>query len=302
MKVRHYVIAAAAMAFGTSAAHAECRLTSFRVANGQVFARYDPFEGSANPVNVPLDSSGNADCRGDRLRLTLEADPSTPFALDGTIQLRSAGDTLQAKLGDSSGRPINSAFSGGRPSASLQLGATGDIRSGDLTLILPPGQQVPPGTYTARLIATAQIIGDQGQQGASTETSFSISVTVVPAVGLAAGSDTVLDLGTIRDGDSAQRPVSFRAYANTGYRLTLSSDHDFALTLDGSKKGARIAYVPMLGQQEVNPGPGGIAFADPGSSGFRKHDLNVKVPHVGRPPAGAYSDYIPVEISADIAG
>lgn len=302
MRVLQYAAAAAAVAFGASAAHAECNLTSFQVSNGEVFGRYDPFEASASPVTVPVRSSGSGDCQGDRVQLTLEADPSTPFALDGTIELRSGGDTLQAKLGDSSGRPINSLFAGGRPNASLRLGAAGDVRSGDLTLILPPGQQVPPGTYSARLIATAKITENDGGEGATRETPFGISVTVVPAVGLAAGSDTTLDLGTIHDGGSAQQPVRFRAYANTGYRLTLSSDHDFALTLNGRKNGARIDYVPVLGQHQVNPDGTGIPFADPGSNGFRRHALNVNVPHVGRPPAGTYSDYITVEISADVAG
>lgn len=302
MRVSHYAIAAAALAFGTSAAEAACTLTSFQIGNGQVFGSYDPFEATSNPVNVPIESSGSGGCAGDRVQLTLEADPSTPFAVNGTIQLQSGGDTLLAKLGDSSGRPINSLFSGGRSSASLSLGATGDIRSGDLKLILPPGQQVPPGTYSARLIATATVSDGNGGKSTESRAPFGIWVTVVPAVGLAAGSSTTLDLGTIHDGGSAQRPVSFRAYANTGYRLTLSSDNNFALTQNGARNGARIAYVPMLGQKEVTPSAAGTFFADPGSKGSREHMLNVTVPHVGRPPAGTYSDYITVEISADVAG
>jgi hypothetical protein len=302
MKVFCYAIAAVALAFGATAANATCTLTSFEISNGQVFASYDPFEASASPVAVPLRSSGSGDCAGDSVGLKLEADPSTPFAVDGTIQLRSGSYTLVARLGDSSGRPLTSLFSGGRANASLRLGATGEIRSGDLTLILSPGQQVPPGTYSARFIATAAVRNNDGGENAARQTPFGISVVVVPAVGLAAGSSTTLDLGTIHDGGSAQQPVSFRAYANTGYRLTLTSDNDFALTLNGAKKGARIDYVPVLGQKQVTPGAAGIPFSDPGGAGSREHVLNVSIPHVGRPPAGTYGDYITVEISADVAG
>jgi hypothetical protein len=230
MSIFRYVLAAAALAFGGGGANAACTLTSIRVSNGQVFGSYDPFEAAAHPVTVPLESSGAGTCAGDHVQLTLEADLSTPFALDGTIQLRSGGNTLLARLGDSSGRPVNNLFSGGRSSASLRLGATGDIRLGDLTLILPPGQQVPPGTYSARLIATAVIKDDESGKESSRAAPFGIPVRVVPAVGLAAGSSTMLDLGTLRDGGSAQQPVSFRAYANTGYRITISSDQFFLLT------------------------------------------------------------------------
>lgn len=302
MRLFCYALVAAAMALGGSAANAACTLTSFEVANGQIFATYDPFDSSANPVSARLSSSGTGDCAGDRVDLTLEADPSTPFAVDGTIQLRAGSYTLVARLGDSTGRALGNLFSGGRANASLHLGATGEIRAGDLTLILAPGQQVPPGVYSARLIATATVQGDDGQDGAARQTPFGISVTVVPAVGLAAGSNTTLDLGTIHDGGSAQEPVSFRAYANTAYRLTLTSDHDFALTQNGTKNGARIAYVPMLGQQAVTPDAAGIPFGDPGAAGSRRHVLNVNVPHVGRAPAGTYGDYITVEITADVAG
>jgi len=284
------------------AAQAECRLSSFRVANGEVFAQYDPFEASSSPTAVDLDSSGSTDCRNDRVRITLEADPSTPFALDGTIQLRSGGDILQARLGDSNGRPTNSLFSSGTPSALLRFGASGDVREGDLKLVLPPGQRVPPGIYTARLVATAQVIGDDGERGQTREASFGISVTVRPAVGLAAGTDTTLNLGVLHDGSTASDPVRFLAYANTGYNLRLTSDHDFAMTLDGRNNTPRIGYVPVLDRHDVEQGAPGVAFGEPGSSGFRVHRINVRVPQLARRPAGLYRDFITVEISANIGG
>jgi hypothetical protein len=283
------------------AANAECRLDTFQISNGQVFAQYDPFEATSTPTSVPLNSTGNSDCRNANVRITLAADPSTPFALDGAIRLRSGADVLEARLGDSNGHVTNSLFSSGTPSALLRFGTAGDVRQGDLRLVLPPGQRVPPGVYTARLIATAQVVDDNGDEGAPRSATFAISVTVRPIVGLAAGTDTTLNLGILRTGDTAENPVRFLAYANTGYRLRLSSDHDFAMTLNGRSNAPSIAYVPVLDRQDVGAS-NDVEFADPGFLGFRIHKLNVRVPQLDRRPAGVYRDYITVEISANVAG
>jgi hypothetical protein len=185
----------------TTAANAECRLDSFTVSDGQIVAEYDPFEAAANPVPLTLRSSGNADCTDQRVRLTIEPDPSAPFAVDGGIRLESGGDTLDAQISDTSGRAAPSRFAGrAAPGALLRLGSGGEVRDGDLYLQLPSGQRVPPGVYRARLVVVAQPLLRDGSEGEAVRGAFDISVRVMPAVGLAAGSDTTLDHGTIESG------------------------------------------------------------------------------------------------------
>ncbi len=292
---------AGAMLIFAQAANAECRLDVFDVASGQISARYDPFEALEPPISVAISSSGTGDCADQRIRLSVEPDPSMPFSVGNSIGLQFGSGTLEARLTDGNGRRIPDGRSAGGD-AFLRLGSSGAARDGDLRLQIPAGQRVSPGVYTARLVLVVEPVGQDGRRSQPIRSPFNISVTVLPVVGLAAGSDTRIDLGTIQSGSTAQRPVSFRAYANTGYSLQFVSDNEFNLTLDGRRDGARIAYVPVLGGQEFNPGARGPSFADPGMQGYREHRLNVRVPQLGQRPAGVYRDYITVEITATVGG
>jgi hypothetical protein len=294
---------AASLAATCATAHAECNLSQLDIANGNLTANYDPFDPTQSPVTVSIRSIGNADCSNQRVMLSIEADVTTPSAVNGSeIILSSGADNLTARLTGPNGRAATGKFAGGSPTALLSLGSTGDVRSGDLVLTLAAGQRVPPGLYAARLKVIATPLLADGGNGQPFSSIADVLVNVLPSVGLAVGSDTTIDLGTIKDGAKGSEPIKFQAYGNTGYELAFESDNDFALVQNGQKDGARIEYVATLENKDIDPDVLGVTFSDPGSSGFRNHRLNVRVPTVGRPPAGTYRDYITVKISANVAG
>jgi hypothetical protein len=285
-------IVIAALFLATSAtAHAECNLAQFDIANGNLTANYDPFDAAQSPITVSIRSTGNADCANQRVMLSIEADVSTPTAVNGS----------EIVLTGPNGRAATGRFAAGSPTALLSLGSGGDVRSGDLLLSLRAGQRVPPGLYTARLKVIATPLQSDGSNGQPFASSADVLVNVLPSVGLAVGSETTIDIGTITDGAKGTEPIKFQAYGNTGYELAFESDNGFALVQNGKKDGARIEYVATLENKDIDPDALGVTFSDPGNSGFRNHRLNVRVPTVGRPPAGTYSDYITVKISANVA-
>jgi hypothetical protein len=297
-------IAMTALLAATSAtAHAECSLAQFDIANGNLTANYDPFDAAQSPVTVSIRSIGNADCANQRVMLSIEADVTTPSAVNGSeILLSSGADNLTAQLTGPNGRAAAGRFAAGSPTALLLLGSAGDVRSGDLLLSLRAGQRVPPGLYTARLKVIATPLLPDGSNGQPFSSIADILINVMPSVGLAVGSETTIDIGTISDGAKGSEPIKFQAYGNTGYELTFESDNGFALVQNGRKDGARIDYIATLENKDIDPDALGVSFSDPGNSGFRNHRLNVRVPTVGRRPAGTYSDYITVKISANVAG
>lgn len=294
---------AATLAATSATAHAECNLSQFDIANGNLAANYDPFDAAQSPITVSIRSIGNADCANQRVVLSIEADVSTPSAVNGSeILLSSGADDLTAQLTGPNGRAASGRFAAGSPTALLLLGSAGDVRSGDLQLSLRPGQRVPPGLYTARLKVIATPLLPDGGNGQAFSSFADVLVNVMPSVGLAVGSDTTIDIGTISDGAEGLEAVKFQAYGNTGYELAFESDNGFALVQNGKKDGARIDYIATLGKKDISPNALGVAFPAPGSSGFENHRLNVRVPTLGRRPAGTYSDYITVKISANVAG
>jgi hypothetical protein len=294
---------AAALAAIPAAAHAECNLSQFDIANGNLTANYDPFDAAQSPITVSIRSIGNADCANQRVMLSIEADISTPSAVNGSeILLSSGADNLTAQLTGPNGRSAAGRFAAGSPTALLLLGSAGDVRSGDLLLSLRVGQRVPPGLYAARLKVIATPLRADGSNGQPFSSIADVLVNVMPSVGLAVGSETTIDIGTLSDGAKGSEPIKFQAYGNTGYELSFESDNGFALVQNGMKDGARIEYVATLENRDIDADTLGVAFSDPGNSGFRNHRLNVRVPTLGRRPAGTYSDYITVKISADVGG
>lgn len=302
MTMHRYLLTAAVLAFST-AAHAECQLSQFELGSGIVNSSYDPFDAAANPIQLEIRSSGSADCANERVRVSVEPDISAPTAVSGgDITLTSGADRLIAQLAGTNGRAARDTFASGAPTSVLRLGSTGEARGGELSLILSPGQRVPPGLYTTRLKIVATPLSDDGRQGRSYTGYADIAILVKPSVGLAAGSGTTIDLGTIQDDDIAREAVTFRAYGNTGYELAFSSDNDFKLVLNGTAGAPSIRYVPVLGNKELENASAPVVFSKPGQSGFREHRLNVRVPELKRRPAGTYRDYITVRISAIVAG
>lgn len=304
MTIQRYLLtAAAAIAFSGSAQAAECQLNQFELGSGIVNSSYDPFDATSNPIQLEIRSSGSPDCANQRVRVSVEPDLSAPTAINGgEITLTSGSDRLVAQLSGANGRAARDTFASGAPTSILRLGSTGEARSSELALILAAGQRVPPGLYTTRLKVVATPVSDTGRDGRSYTGYADIAIQVKPSVGLAAGSGTTIDLGTIEDNDIAQEAVTFRAYGNTGYELAFSSDNDFKLVLNGTAGGPSIKYVPVLGNKELEDTSSPVAFSEPGNKGFREHRLNVRVPELKRRPAGTYRDYITVKISAVVAG
>ena len=111
-------------------------------------------------------------------------------------------------------------------------------------------------------------------------------MTVEPLVGLAAASGSELSLGELGDQDRALSNVTFDAYANVAYELSLSSDNEFNLRRGDATAGG-IAYRPVVDDSVISTGDARVDYAMPGGQdNRRRHRMNVVVPAVGDALAG----------------
>ena len=96
--------------------------------------------------------------------------------------------------------------------------------------------------------------------------------------------------------------VTFDAYANIAYELSLSSDNDFNLRQRDGHQGG-IAYKPVVDDNVVSVAQAQIDYAAPrGEDSRRRHKLNVVVPAIGNAAAGRYRDFLTVTIKPKFGG
>lgn len=290
--IRRFLIAAIAMGASAPclAAANDCRVDALDIQPDAVTALYDPFD--ATPVSeefrVTLRTS---ECPSNR-NLFLTIDAVNPNSFDGrVIRLwNDSNDILVARVSDRSNSQ------GGRQldTFNLKEGLT------PLYLLIERGQVVRPGLYRASMRAFATL--NQGNNTPQVGQPFEVLVTVAPAVGLAAASGSELDLGELSDQDRAVSSVTFDAYANVAYELSLSSDNDFNLRRGGTMIGG-IAYRPVVDDNMVSTARARVDFASPhGEENRRRHRLNVVVPQIGDAAAGRYRDYLTVTINPKFGG
>lgn len=278
---------ALASASSSALANGNCAIDEVIVRPSQVLVNYDPFEAGATIQDfiVDLDTS---DCPANR-NLFLELDPVDPSASNGTeIRLTGPGNiALLAWISDQRG-----GMGHGRDDFF-------NVTAGNRTFFvqLARGQVVPPGTYRVTMQGAARL--NNGRNTPDKLTSFEIVVNVGPAIGLIPVSGLGLDLGEMRTGGSAASPVTFDAYANVPYRLTISSDRNFFLRRDQAPTAPGASYAPSLDLNALPVVSPVGDFTRPGSSEWRRrHSLNVAIGDIGGLAAGTYRDTITVEISA----
>ena len=140
---------------------------------------------------------------------------------------------------------------------------------------------MPPGDYRAPLLAEERLDNGNNPQGDNVITPFDLIITVGPAVGLAPAIGTRIDLGELSANDTAVAPVQFDAYANVGYELHVTSDHDFELLRGGKTGDASIAYSPLFDSAALPVSDPRRDFDRPlGTDSRRRHSLNAQVPSV----------------------
>lgn len=294
-------LAGAITGLTAGAASAEgCDLRSVSVVGGQITAVYDSFSSNDQSIPVRLSSSSGGNCAGDRVALRIEPVDGRSVLPDGGLTLSNGTETLHAQLLNASQSQIVSqrAQSSG---SDARLDATGGFTLGDLRLILNAGQKPAPGTYWAQIKIIIEVPGSSGGPPSVSEAIVSIQVSVQASVMLSAAWGTDLDLGTLTANGQSDRPIRFRAYANTPYDIVLTSDNGFDLR-QGADKASAIAYNPVVDDQEIT---GGSTRQKPfdrprSAAGFRDHRLNVLVPALAARPAGEYEDVITVAIRPSI--
>lgn len=281
-----FLLTASSPAFAAN----DCRIDALDVQPDTISTSYDPFDAVAVSDQFQIDVR-TRDCAQNR-NLFLTVDSPDPNSYDGRIIWLSdgSGKMLQARLSD---RP-NGQAGGQNDIFNVKAGLT------PLYLRIDRGQVVSPGSYRASMRAFAML--NQGNNTPQIGQPFDILVTVQAAVGLAAASGSEISLGELTDQDRAVSNVTFDAYANVAYELSLSSDNDFNLRQRDGHQGG-VAYKPVVDDNVVSVAQAEIDYAAPrGEDSRRRHTLNVVVPVIGNAPAGRYRDFLTVTIKPKFGG
>ena len=288
---------------GVPAARAACSIDQFLLRG--VATSYDPFQNAAYPSIIALSARATGSCTSDLLQFAMTPSPTNPQT-GPVVRLSSGAHALSASIEDASGtpRPVTTegaAFTS--TEVSLPLGRTGLQGPSPLKLVIQPGQAVPPGVYSAQLNVLWRVIDKTGSTIQGGRSLLLVSVRVIPSVWLAAGSDTLIDLGEIRPNEISTA-VRFDAYSNVGYDLVLISDNRFQLRR-GNRTQPGIDYMPYISglpvvlpsRSDMSEAGRVISFQAPGN-GARMQSFNVKILPFRDMPAGNYGDLVTLEIRA----
>ncbi|GAA4013043.1 hypothetical protein GCM10022280_08910 [Sphingomonas swuensis] len=277
----------AALPLSPALADNGCAVQAPAIQPQTVIVTYDPFDAATanSDFLIRLDTVG---CPPNR-NLFLELDPVDPTQSDGT-SIRFAG---------SGGSSLLAAISDQRGGQGHGRDDFFNVTAGSETfyLVVPRGQIVPPGDYRAQVRAAVRLNNGRGEPEA--QTPFEIVIRVGAAIGLVPAIGRGLDLGELRDGDRADTPVTFDAYANVPYRLTVRSDFGYVLRRGGLATSSGPAYLPQLDSDLLTTSAPQRDFPLPPANLWRRrHSLDVQVPSIAGQQAGTYRDYLTVEIGA----
>lgn len=302
--IRPIAILTAALAMSvTATSTSACDIGGVNIVGGAIDARYDVFSSADLSTPIRLTSTGDPDCAGVLVRLRIQPDETDPNAASGGLRLSNGAAFLRADISDRSGRARLGQASSAGVSPVFRLNATGGLDAGELTLTMPRGQRSPPGSFIGRFQLVTEALGEDGDVVSSQAVSAVVLVEVAPSVSLSAAWGAQLDLGEIRSGGRSLKPLSFRAYANTPYEISIKSDNKFDLVRESAIAGPTIPYVPVLSDTVLPSGSERTReFLSPGNAGYRDHSLDVEVPLMEPRAAGDYHDYLTVEIRAVVTG
>lgn len=234
--------------------------------------------------------------------------------LDGQGERRATGSgdaELRYRLADAEGRPPGEAGVYGGAVAVAAFGEGSADATVELRVILPPGQESPPGDY--RDVLTLRLF--EGPVGmiepratALLQVRFEVAASLELELGSPPGGE--LDLGELSGG--AAGTLTLRVRGNAAYRLTVRSESRGLLragggglvvggtAVGGAAAGAAgIAYrLQVAGLALAVAGDLELRGEAPGAAG-RDLALEIQVPPAAGAVAGSYRDTLIFSVSAD---
>lgn len=302
------VALAAATLAAAGAAQADCDLTSVRVISDGVVLRYDPFDQDDARGEIQVRLAASDGCANARIEMAVTPDIDS-IGQSGSLQARDGvhGVTVQLTSQMGPARVVtepSSAFNSPAPVG--RLSASGVLTGQGLRVAAPYGQIVPPGRYRARATLLTRALDREGEATQTVETPFYVEIEVQPSFRLAAGVEQRrLFLGELTAGAESQ-PMTFNAYSNVGYELKVRSDHRWTMTLNGSSAddAPSVPYRVAISDRNVRRDgeAASVLRFDQPRQGRRSHELKATTLPFAPQPAGAYQDYITIEISPRLGG
>ncbi len=172
----------------------------------------------------------------------------------------------------------------------------------DYHLFVAPGQGVSPGGYQdAVKIAvyqgdlTSYRLADSRTVKIRTQVAAVVEVSLSDGGGLRdlAGARSVLDFGRLETGETKYFRIEVKT--NSGYDITLESEHRGALRLADGTASSRVPYTLALGGLALDLG---AAVSLPFSSARPSHRFAVTIGRIGNALSGRYQDNILVTVTA----
>lgn len=308
---RKALMTAAALAVVTAtaagAAQADCDLATVRVISDGVVLRYDPFDQDDARGEISVRLSANDACADARIEMAIAPNIDS-IGPAGSLEARDGSNGVTVQLTSQMGParivtdPLNAFTS---PAPAGRLSASGSLTGPGLRVAAPYGQIVPPGRYRARATLLTRAVDAEGAASKVVETPFYVEIEVQPSFRLAAGVEQRLFLGELTPGADSQ-PMMFNAYSNVGYDLKVRSDHQWRMTLDGSNAADApgVPYRVAISDRPVRRAgeEGAVLRFDQPRNGRRSHALKATALPFEPQPAGAYQDFITIEISPRLGG
>ncbi|MGO4410355.1 MULTISPECIES: hypothetical protein [unclassified Brevundimonas] len=298
---------AVATAAGSGAAQANCDLASVRVISDGVVLRYDPFDQDDARGEISVRLSANDACTDARIEMVVAPDIDS-IGPSGSLEAREGSNGVVVQLTSQMGpaRIVTDPLSAfASPAPAGRLSASGSVTGPGLRVSAPYGQIVPPGRYRARATLLTRAIDTEGTATQVVETPFYVEIEVQPSFRLAAGVEQRLFLGELT-AEATSQPMTFNAYSNVGYELKVRSDHQWRMTLDGSNAADApgVPYSVAISDRLVrrDGGEASVLRFDQPRTGRRSHDLKATALPFDSKPAGAYQDFLTIEISPRLGG
>lgn len=172
--------------------------------------------------------------------------------------------------------------------AVAQLVSTGSLVF-EYTLI-PAAEYVPAGRYMNLLSL---------QVDSNPVTSFQTEITVEPAMRLlgdVADGQGTLDFGVVQD--NAEVSSVFLYQSNTDLNVRATSDNRGALVHERGGSYGQIPYNVYINNSPIASNGSQLQNLNPNVGERSLGTINVKIPSVGKPSAGSYSDVLTLSFSA----
>ena len=257
-------------------------------------ARSRGYEGNSDRFHTELGAVA-IEHRGESCTYIVRIEPDTGA---GQAVLRSGSNTLNFQI-DPAGRDTVQSVNVVEVPGSIPRGQP--QRQANFQISIPPGQHVPAGQYTGRLMVSLFDSRDGGQELVTRQT-VDVVTQVAPSVVASFGSDAQAGIksmdvgfGTLMKGQ--EKSLEFSVAANTPYSIDLLSENAGQLRHEFTSNG--IAYDLRIDGQLVQPAAGTETTILQGSTSSQ-HSLDFMIrTDTALALAGKYSDRLTLIIAAD---